>query len=459
MPGRVMIVDDDRSMCELIEADLASRGIQSEWKTSADEALRTIRDGQFDVILTDLQMPGLDGLALCERIVANRPDIPVVVMTAFGSMETAVAAIRAGAYDFVSKPVELDMLALRLDRAIQHRALSEQVRVLSDRVHQSNRFSRLLGESPAMQRLFDDLRRVADTDASVLVTGESGTGKELVARALHEQSRRRAKPFVAINCAALPEALLESELFGHKRGAFTDAVADQRGLFLQADGGTLFLDELGEFPLPLQPKLLRALEARTVRPVGSEKEVPFNVRLIAATNRDLETAVEEKRFREDLYFRVNVIQIKLPPLRSRGTDVLLLAQHYLEEFANATGKKIVALSDATARKLLDYAWPGNVRELRNAIERAVALSRFDRLAVDDLPDKIRNYRGTHLELGGDNPSDLLTMEEVERRYIQHVLNVTRGNRTLTAQLLGFDRKTLYRKLKQLGEVIGDNSAI
>jgi DNA-binding NtrC family response regulator len=457
MSGRVLIVDDDRSMCEMIQADLSSRGIPSEWRTSAEEAVRCVQDGPFDVILTDLQMPGLNGLALCERIVANRPDIPVVVMTAFGSLETAVAAIRAGAYDFVSKPVELDMLALTLQRAMQHRTLSEQVRVLSDRVQQSNRYSKLLGESPVMKRLFDELRRVADTDASVLITGESGTGKELVARALHEQSRRQSKPFVAINCAALPESLLESELFGHKRGAFTDAFADKRGLFAQADGGTLFLDELGEFPLTLQPKLLRALEERAARPVGGEKEVPFDVRLISATNRDLETAVEEKRFREDLYFRINVIQIKLPPLRSRGTDVLLLAQHYLEEFAAANRKQVVGLSEATAQKLMDYGWPGNVRELRNAIERAVALTRYDRIAVDDLPDKIRNYRGTHLELGGDNPSELLPMEEIERRYIRHVLKVTHGNRTQTAHILGFDRKTLYRKMKQMGEETTDPS--
>ena len=458
MPGRVMIVDDDQSMCELIEADLGSRGVTAEWKTSASEALNIIETGSFDVVLTDLQMPGMNGLSLCERIVANRPDIPVIVMTAFGSLETAVAAMRVGAYDFVSKPVELDILALRIERAIQHRSLSEQVRVLSDRVAQSSRFSKLLGESPAMQRLFDDLHRVSNTDASVLITGESGTGKELVARALHEQSRRQSKPFVAINCAALPESLLESELFGHKRGAFTDAVTDQRGLFVQADGGTLFLDELGEFPLTLQPKLLRALEERTVRPIGSEKETPFDVRLIAATNRDLETAVEEKRFREDLYFRVNVIQIKLPPLRARGTDILLLSQHYLQQFASANEKQIVGLSDATAQKLMDYAWPGNVRELRNAIERAVALARFDRIAVDDLPDKIRNYRGSHLELGGDNPSELLTMEEVERRYIRHVLKATRGNRTSTAQVLGFDRKTLYRKLKQMGDETPEEAA-
>ncbi|WP_397570910.1 sigma-54-dependent transcriptional regulator [Schlesneria sp. T3-172] len=451
MPGRVMIVDDDQSMCELIEADLSSRGFSAKWTTSASNALREIETGPFDVVLTDLQMPGMNGLSLCERIVANRPDIPVIVMTAFGSLETAVAAMRVGAYDFVSKPVELDILALRIDRAIQHRSLSEQVRVLSDRVQQSGRFSKLLGESPAMQRLFEDLRRVSGTDASVLITGESGTGKELVARALHEQSRRQSKPFVAINCAALPESLLESELFGHKRGAFTDAVSDQRGLFVQADGGTLFLDELGEFPLTLQPKLLRALEERTVRPIGSEKEIPFDVRLIAATNRDLETAVEEKRFREDLYFRVNVIQIKLPPLRARGTDILLLSQHYLQQFASANGKQVVGLSDATAKKLMDYSWPGNVRELRNAIERAVALARFDRIAVDDLPDKIRNYQGSQLELGGDNPSELLTMEEVERRYIRHVLKATRGNRTTAAQVLGFDRKTLYRKLKQMGD--------
>lgn len=450
MTGRVLIVDDDRSMCELIEADLKSRGVSSAWRTSADEALSAMREGEFDVILTDLQMPGLNGLALCERIVANRPDIPVVVMTAFGSLETAVAAIRVGAYDFVSKPVELDVLAMTLQRAIQHHSLSEQVRVLSDRLKGANRYSRIIGESPAMKRLFEDLHRIADTDASVLISGESGTGKELVARALHEQSRRKTKPFVAINCAALPEPLLESELFGHRRGAFTDAVTDKQGLFVQADGGTLFLDELGEFPLALQPKLLRALEERAVRPVGGDKEMRFDVRLIAATNRDLETAVEEKRFREDLYFRVNVIQIKLPPLRSRGTDVLLLAQHYLEEFAAANGKKIIGFSDATAQKLLDYSWPGNVRELRNAVERAVALTRYDRIAVDDLPDKIRNYRGTHLELGGDNPTELLPMEDVERRYIQHVLKVTNGNRTQTAQILGFDRKTLYRKLKQMG---------
>lgn len=458
MPGRVMIVDDDQSMCELIEADLASRGISAEWKTSASDALHAIETGSFDVVLTDLQMPGMNGLSLCERIVGNRPDIPVIVMTAFGSLETAVAAMRVGAYDFVSKPVELDILALRIGRAIQHRSLSEQVRVLSDRVQQSGRFSKLIGESPAMLRLFEELRRVSNTDASVLITGESGTGKELVARALHEQSRRQSKPFVAINCAALPESLLESELFGHKRGAFTDAVTDQRGLFVQADGGTLFLDELGEFPLTLQPKLLRALEERTVRPIGSEKETQFDVRLIAATNRDLETAVEEKRFREDLYFRVNVIQIKLPPLRARGTDILLLSQHYLQQFASANGKQIVGLSDATAQKLMDYAWPGNVRELRNAIERAVALARFDRIAVDDLPDKIRNYRGSQLELGGDNPSELLTMEEVERRYIRHVLKATRGNRTSAAQVLGFDRKTLYRKLKQMGDDTPDESA-
>ena len=458
MPNRVLIVDDDKNMCELIHADLSSRGIESEWKTSANDAISAIQQSDYDVVLTDLQMPGMNGLALCERILANRPDVPVVVMTAFGSLETAVAAIRAGAYDFVSKPVELDMLALTLQRAMQHRSLAEQVRVLSDRVRDSNRFSTLIGESPTMMRLFDELRRVADSDASVLIIGESGTGKELVARALHDQSRRRSKPFIAVNCAALPEPLLESELFGHKRGAFTDAVSDKRGLLVQASGGTLFLDELGEFPLTLQPKLLRVLESRTVRPVGGEAEIPFDVRLIAATNRDLETAVEEKRFREDLYFRVNVIQIKLPPLRSRGTDILLLAQHYLEEFAKSSGKQIVGFSEPAAKKLLDYPWPGNVRELRNAIERAVVLTRFDHIAVDDLPDRIRDYRVTHLELGGENPSELVPMEEIERRYIQHVLKATQGNRTQTAQILGFDRKTLYRKLKQMGEDTGDTGS-
>jgi two-component system response regulator HydG len=283
----------------------------------------------------------------------------------------------------------------------------------------------------------------------VLITGESGTGKELVARSLHQRSARRAGPFVAINCAALPETLLESELFGHKKGAFTDARADRSGLFLQADGGTLLLDEIGDFPLALQAKLLRALETGAVRPVGGDRDASFDVRVLAATNRDLEATVEDGRFRQDLFFRINVIQLDVPPLRSRGTDILLLAQHFLEQFAAASKKNITGISEAVAGKLLSYDWPGNVRELRNAMERAVVLTRYEKLAVEDLPERIRNYRNSEVFIGGDDPGELLSMEAVEERYIRHVLRVVGGNKARASRVLGFDRKTLYRKLERI----------
>ena len=447
MKPRILIVDDERSMCEMLETDLKLRDFEVVWFTSAEDGFRTVLEQPIDTVLTDLKMPGIDGLEFCRRIVENRPDIPVVVMTAFGSLETAVAAIRAGAYDFVTKPVEMDLLALTLGRAIGHRELQEKVKVLSQAADLATRFEDLIGASPVMQKLYDQLGRVADTETSILITGESGTGKELVARSLHSRSRRREKPFVPVNCAALPDTLLESELFGHAKGAFTDARSDRKGLFAQAEGGTLFLDEIGEMPLTMQPKLLRALEESKVRPVGSDQEVPFDVRIVTATNRDLETAVEESRFREDLFFRINVIQLDMPPLRSRGTDVLLLAGHFLALFAVRAGKEVEGLSDAVAEKLLNYSWPGNVRELRNVVERAVALTRYNKLAVEDLSEKIREYQSSQVFIGGDDPSELVPIEEVERRYIEHVLRAVDGNKTVAARILGLDRKTLYRKLQ------------
>ena len=448
MRGRVLIVDDDPSMCEMLEADLRRRGLTPEWRTAADEGLAVFKDSDFDVVLTDLRLGGMDGIELCRRIAASRPDVPVIVMTAFGSMDAAIGAMRAGAYDFVNKPVDVDILALVLERAIKHRNLQEKVKILSAAVEAASRSDRLIGNSPAMRELYAQLGRIADTEASVLIAGESGTGKELVARELHAQSRRKDGPFVAVNCAALPEALLESELFGHRRGSFTDARTERKGLFLQAAGGTLLLDEVGEMPLNLQPKLLRALEERRIRPVGSDVEVPCDVRIIAATNRDLESAIDEGLFREDLFYRLNVIQLVLPPLRARGADVLLLAQHFLEQNSAQFGKPVVGISEPAAGKLLDYTWPGNVRELRNAIERAVALTRFDRLVVEDLPEKIRAYQSAHILVTGSDPAELVPMGEVERRYILHVLQAVGGNRSMAARVLGLDRKTLYRKLQQ-----------
>jgi two-component system response regulator HydG len=308
-----------------------------------------------------------------------------------------------------------------------------------------------------MQQVYQLIDQVSATDATVLITGESGTGKEVVAREIHNRSRRSAGPFVAVNCAAVPEALLESELFGHAKGAFTDAKQSRQGLFQQASGGTLFLDEIGEMALQLQPKLLRALQERKVRPVGSEAEVTIDVRLVAATNRDLEEMVEDKRFREDLYYRINVIHVPLPPLRARGGDVLLLAQHLLRHYAAVFDKKVVGLSTAAAERMMTYEWPGNVRELSNCLERAVALANFDEIQVDDLPDKIRSSAASrrHQSLSGNELPELLTLEEIERRHVLRVLEACDGNRTDAAKMLGLDRKTLYRKLLRWG--VGDDS--
>jgi two-component system response regulator AtoC len=456
MSGRVLIVDDDPSTCDLLDASLRRRGFDTLSRTAAAEGLAALAVGDFDVVLTDLNMRGMNGIELCTRIVANRPDVPVIVVTAFGSLETAVAAIRAGAYDFITKPFEIDAIELTLQRALQQRALREEVKRLRSALDQSRRFDDLLGTSAAMREVFELMERVAVAEAAVLITGETGTGKEIVARALHRRSHRHEGPFVSVNCAAVPEPLLESDLFGHVRGAFTDARAERRGMFLHADGGTLFLDEIGDMPLSLQPKLLRALQDHTVRPVGSDQEVAGDVRIVAATNRDLDAAVEEGRFRADLYFRVNVLHIDLPPLRARGSDVLLLAQHFLERCAARADKHPLSLSPAVAEKLLAYTWPGNVRELENCIERAVALSRYSQIMVEDLPQRIRNHATTDVIVAGTDPSELVSMEEVERRYILRVLEAVGGNKTLAAQVLGFDRKTLYRKLERYAQATDAN---
>ena len=450
MGHRVLLVDDDVNMCEMLAQRLSKRGFEPTTRTSAAAALELLEGQDFDAMVTDMQMPGMTGIELCERVLASRPNLPVIVVTAFGSMETAVSAIRAGAYDFITKPFEIDILVFSLERAIGHRSLLEEVTRLRAAVIEHARFHQIIGESGEMRKVFDLVRRVADSDASALVCGESGSGKELVARALHEGGRRKDGPFVAINCAAMPETLLESELFGYEKGAFTDAKAARQGLFVQADGGTLLLDEIGDMPLSLQPKLLRALEERTARPVGGKREVPFDVRLIVATNRDLEGLVGDDRFREDLYFRINVVRIDLPPLRSRGRDVLLLAQHFLDLYSSRSSKEISGFASPAAERLLAYTWPGNVRELKNCIEGAVTLARHDKITVDDLPEKIRAFKSTHVLVAGSSPDELVSMEEVEKRYIARVLEAVGGSRTSAARILGLDRKTLYRKIRSYG---------
>jgi len=451
MKGNIIVIEDDQDMCDMLASGLSKREFRVSTYLSGKEGLAAVSLQPTDVVLADINLPDMNGLDICNEIATNIPDIPVIIMTAFGSMDTAIAAIRTGAYDFITKPLDMDILALSLERATRYRNLQETVKKLKDAVKQPHHFDDLLGESPAMEELFSQLSRIADSEASLLIVGESGTGKELTARAVHSHSRRKDRPLVTINCAAMPGQLLESELFGHKKGAFTDASTHNKGLFLEADGGTLFLDEVGEIPLELQPKLLRALEERCVRPVGGSTEYSFNVRIIAATNRDLESAVEEGLFREDLFYRLNVIKIEMPPLRSRGTDILLLARKFVEHFSTRQGKAVLGISDSAAEKLLDYAWPGNVRELRNAIEHSVALTRFETIVPEDLPEKIRVFRNDYILLGAQDPMELISMEEMERRYIMYVLKTTGGNRTLTARILQVDRKTLYRKLQRYDE--------
>jgi two-component system response regulator HydG len=449
MARPILVIDDDQSMCELLELELRRYDFAVTYAMNAADGLTAFEAADFGAVLTDVRMAGQSGLDLCSQILARREDVPVIVTTAFADTETAIASIRAGAYDFVTKPFDMDELALTLERALRHRSLREEVKRLRRAVGEATEFDDILGTSDVMRRTFALVSRLAESDATVLVSGESGTGKELVARALHARSARKDRPFVAINCAAMPENLLESELFGHVRGAFTDARTARQGLFIKANSGTLFLDEIGEMPAGMQAKLLRVLQERTVRPVGGEQEHPFDVRIVAATNRDLEAEVDERRFREDLFYRINVVRIHVPPLRARGGDVLVLARHFLERYAAQSGRPVVGLTSAAADKLTSYPWPGNVRELQNCIEHAVALAPLDHLAVEDLPEKIRGYRAKQaVELDAPGPTELMPMEEFERRYILKVLDAVGGNKTMAAQVLGLDRRTLYRRLER-----------
>jgi two-component system response regulator HydG len=448
MDARILVVDDDQSMCDLLEASLSRLGYEVETRTSARDALELVAAIEFDVVLTDLDMADLGGLDLCERVMGTRPDVPVIVVTAHGSLEAAIGAMRVGAYDFLTKPVDGKLLAIGVARAVQHRKLKSELQRLRLQVSDGGDglLEGFIGDSVAMRRVYDLVHRVGASDASVLVHGETGTGKELIARAIHDRSARKSGPFVAINCAAVPATLLESELFGHAKGAFTDARSARTGLFQQASGGTLFLDEIGEMPIEIQPKLLRALQEKRVRPVGSNAEVPFDARLVAATNRNLEDEVYEKRFREDLFYRINVVKIDLPPLRERGADVLALARFFLDRAAARAASKPLTLSTPAAEKLMSYAWPGNVRELENCMERVVALARFDHVTVEDLPEKIRAYRAERFVVSADDTDEIVTIDELERRYIMRVLSLLGGNKSRAAQLLGLDRRTLYRKL-------------
>jgi DNA-binding NtrC family response regulator len=438
MNRTILVVDNDREMLSMLERQLDTPGWTVLTAETGAAALDQMATQLMDVILTDLVMDGVDGLAVLREAHRRDPHTRVILMTAFASLETAISAIREGAYDYLTKPFKLDEVTLAVERALEDRRLRDENRRLRAQVEETFSFERILGRSPAMHTMLTQVAAVAASEASILLLGESGTGKELVAKAIHRHSARRDGPFVAVNCAAIPETLLESELFGHERGAFTGADRKRRGLFVEAGGGTLFLDEVGDIPLPLQAKLLRVLQERVVRSVGSSQEIPLDVRIVSATHRDLSGMVTERKFRDDLYYRLAVIPIRLPSLRERLEDILLLAHHFLGRATAATGKQLQGFDDEASAWLMRHRWPGNVRELENVVERAVWMASGDRVKLEDLGTE---FVAEQSGAGGMRP----TVAEVENEYIRRVLLECKGDKVTAARILGLSVRTLQRK--------------
>ena len=444
---KVLIIDDDLEMCALLSDVLKKEGLSVVSTGDSLEALKMIKREEFDLIISDLKMKGLEGLDLLEEARIVIPLTPVIIITAFGTIESAIQAMKMGAFDYITKPFQMDELILTVKKALENRFLKKEVIRLKREVESRYQFHLLIGRSPSMQKVYDLIVRISDTSANVLISGESGTGKELVAKAIHYNGSRKDGPFIAVNCAAIPETLLESELFGYKKGAFTDAKTDKRGLVFEAHEGTLFLDEITEMPYTLQAKLLRVTEERKVRPLGDTNSYPIDVRIISATNRDIKSLVKEGRFREDLYYRLKVIDVELPSLRERKEDIPLLVRHFLDKFNSELKKGISGISEDALKVLLKYSWPGNVRELENVIQRAVTLAQHEAILPEDLPSSL-------LEEWDENPFDKAlreghTLDRLEKEYIRRVLIKAGGNKSRASEILGLDRKTLARKLEEM----------
>ncbi len=444
--GRILIVDDDREMLDLLRDVCEGEGFEVGIEENGIHALRRIEKEQFGVVVSDIELAGIKGLELLRKIKEHSPFTPVILITAFGSIESAIKAMKLGAFDYLTKPFEMEELLVVIGKALENSFLKSEVLRLQKEIQGRYGFSQIIAKSDAMKKILDLVERVCDNPSNILITGETGTGKELVARLIHYNGPRKERAFVPINCAAIPENLLESELFGHQRGAFTDAKDAKKGLFVEADGGTLFLDEVGEMPPSIQAKILRSIEDRQIRPLGETKTVKVDVRIISATKKDLKSMIREEQFRQDLYFRLNVIGIELPPLRERREDILPLIHLFIGGCSKHFGKKISGILPEATRALMEYAWPGNVRELENAVEHAVSLAKREVITVEELPPFLTE---------GQNATELLaqagrkryTIAEVEREYIAKILNQTGGNKARAAQILGMDRKTLYRKLQ------------
>ncbi len=450
----IVVVDDDAAMREMLVSLLEDAGFRACACGGAPAALEQLRELEADAVLSDIRMPGMSGIELVGTIHEIRPSIPVILMTAFGTIDSAVSAMRAGAFDYITKPFKKDEVLLALERALEHTALEEENQRLRRAVDETTAVGDLIGASPAMRDIFALVRKIADSRSSVLITGESGTGKEVVARTIHFTSAKRDAPFVPVNCTAIPEGLLESELFGHVRGAFTGAHTSKRGLFEVADGGTLFLDEIGDMGPSVQSKLLRVLQDREIRPVGGIQPVKVDVRILAATNKDLAAEMEAGRFRNDLFYRLNVIPAHIPPLRERPEDIPLLAEFFLRKHA---GERPALLSPAASQKLLRCRFEGNARELENLIERALALADGPEIGPDDLSDPEQSNGGgaAHGEaLVRAAAQRQLTLRELEDLYVEEILRETGGNKVRAARILGIDRRTLYRRREREARAIG-----
>ena len=438
----ILIVEDEDLMRELLSKILEGENYRIYQAPSAEDALRVLQDQPIDLVLTDLRLKGMNGLQLLTEARAHDPEIVVVVMTAYASVETAVEAMRKGAYDYITKPFINDEIRVMLRRALNQRHLSRENRHLKRELRERYRFENIVGTSEAMEKVYRLIEKVSAISTNVLIFGETGTGKELVARAIHYNSERAERPFVAVNCGALTESLLESELFGHVKGAFTGAIANREGFFRKADKGTLFLDEISEVSHALQVKLLRAVQEREVIPVGGREPVKFDLRLIAATNKNLEDEVRKGLFREDLFYRINVITVPLPPLRERKEDIPLLVHHFLQKYAQRLGKPSIRISREAMQILANYDWPGNVRELENMVERTVALCEGDIIETTDLPEKLMRVRIAVREIDQDE----VTLDALEEEHIKKVLLKVNGDKVKAAQILGINLSTLYRKL-------------
>ncbi len=446
MSARILVIDDEESMCDFMEIMLAKEGYQVETVDSPRVGVSMLKERNFDLVIADLNMPEMSGIEVLTEVKMFKKEQDLIVMTAYASVDTAIEAMKRGAADYITKPFKVDEIKLVIERIINRRKLQVENVNLKKQLQGHNSFDNFIGASETVQKLKTLALRLASSDSTVLILGESGTGKDLIARAIHHQSPRCGGPFVTINCAALPESLLESELFGHKKGAFTGAIKDREGLFMAADGGTFFLDEVGNTSLAIQVKLLRVLEDKIITPVGDTKPTEVDVRLIAATNADLEEEVKADRFRADLFYRLNVLPLHIPPLRDRQGDIQLLAERFVDKYCGKLKTAVKRISDDVMAFLTKYHWPGNVRELENTIERAVLLSRTDTLEVADFPEKLQIPASVSVVQETEQATP--TLQHIEKAYIHYILSQTEGKKATAARILGIDTSTLYRKLER-----------